>query len=135
MSKAGGLLVSRAFKCGAATPSAELPSRRRWEHDDDDENNASRRVATLRKHAMRKLGLKSNEITLINHTDRDLIVFVSPSADGLQLKSKKVFNEMGFDAGQAGVAHGRASTKHEYEYEAPADQQHGQQQHRTCGVV
>ena len=48
-------------------------------------------------------------------------MFVSPSPDGLQLKAKKVFNEMGFDAGQAGVASGRASSKHEYEYEAPAD--------------
>jgi hypothetical protein len=58
------------------------------------------------------------EITLINHTDRPLIVYVSPSPC-LKLKVKKVSKEIGADAGNAGVAAGKATVKVEEEYEAP----------------
>ena len=69
-------------------------------------------------HLMSYVGLRPNEITLINNTDRPLIVYVSPS-QGLKLVALKVVKKMTADAGQAGVAAGKANIKLEEEYEAP----------------
>ena len=67
------------------------------------------------------IGLRVSKptITLLNATNKELIVFVSPNPNQLHLRKKKVVNKMEASAGQTGVANAMAGSTMEHEYEAP----------------
>eukprot|EP00964_Phaeocystis_antarctica_P093933 scaffold60731_cov85-Phaeocystis_antarctica.AAC.2 len=70
-------------------------------------------------HLMIGLRVSKPTITLLNATNKELIVFVSPNPNQLHLRKKKVVNKMEASAGQTGVANAMAGSTMEHEYEAP----------------